>query len=87
MSKLRGIGVITDRGLQIGRLSDMLVDETNGKIVSLAVNPIGKGVLESMPKDANGLPLIPFDAVMAMRDYIVVNERVLTIQQLKTKPP
>ena len=85
-SKLRGIRVISDRGLQIGQLSDMLIDETNGRILSLVVKPVGKEVLKDLPKDESGLPLVPLEAVMAIRDFIVVNERVLAIQQLKTKP-
>ena len=85
-SKLRGIGVITDRGLQIGQLSDMLIDETNGKILSLVVKPVGKEVLKDLPKDESGSSLVPFETVMAIRDFIVVNERVLAIQRLKTKP-
>lgn len=83
VSKLRGMNVLTDRGLQIGRLQDMLVDEGSGRIHSLVVKPITKETLENLPKGKGGNALLPFSSVMAIRDYIVVNERVLVIQQLK----
>jgi len=77
------MNVLTDRGLQVGKLQDLLVDEGNGRIISLVVKPVAKEVLEHLPKDASRNALLPFSSVMAIRDYIVVNERVLAIQQLK----
>lgn len=85
-SRLRSIGVISDRGLQIGRLNDILFDEKDGKILSLVVRPISKETLGEVPRDPSGNALIPFNAVMSIRDFIVVNERVLAIQQLKAQP-
>lgn len=85
-SQLRGMNVLTDRGLQIGRLHDILVDEESGRILSLVVKP-SKEAVEALPKDESGNALLPFSSVMAMRDYIVINERVLVIQRLKTRPP
>lgn len=86
-SRLRGMNVLTDRGLQIGRLHDILVDEETGRILSLVVRPTSKGMLENLPSDESGNALLPFSSVMAMRDYIVINERVLVIHQLKKAPP
>lgn len=77
------MNVLTDRGLQIGKIQDMLVDEGNGRIISLVVRPVAKELLENLPKDESRNALLPFSSVMAIRDYIVVNERVLAIQQLK----
>lgn len=77
------MNILTDRGLQIGRLQDMLVDEESGRIHSLVVKPVTKETLENLPKEKGGNALLPFSSVMAIRDYIVVNERVLVIQQLK----
>jgi len=81
------MNVLTDRGLQVGRLQDMLVDEESGRIISLVIRPVTKEALGNIPKDASGNALLPFNSVMAMRDYIVVNERVLVIQQLKKPVP
>ena len=89
-SKLRGLGILTDKGIQIGQLRDFMIDETNGKVLALCVR-LAKGVsLQGLQKDEDGNPLIPFSAVLAMRDYIVVNERALAIQMAKvplTLPP
>ncbi len=86
ISKLRAIGVISDRGMQVGRLHDILFDEKDGKIQSLVVRPISKEALGNVPRDSSGNALIPFSAVMSIRDFIVVNERVLAIQQLRARP-
>ena len=85
-SRIRAIGVISDRGMQVGRLDDILFDEKDGKIQSLVVRPISKETLGNIPRDSSGNALIPFSAVMSIRDFIVINERVLAIQQLKTGP-
>jgi len=86
VSKLKSIGIISDRGLQLGRLDDILFDEKDGKVHSLIIKPITKETLEGIPRDSSGNALIPFKAVMSIRDFIVVNERVLAIQQLKAQP-
>lgn len=80
------MNVVTDRGLQVGKLHDILVDEQSGKITSLVVRPAEKTGLQDVPKDELGNALIPFSSVMAMRDYIVINERALMLQQLKRRP-
>jgi len=81
------MNVLTDRGLQVGRLQDMLVDEESGRIISIVVRPVTKEALGNLPKDSSGNALLPFNSVMAIRDYIVVNERILVIQQLKKPTP
>ena len=82
-NRLRGIGILTDKGVQIGQLRDFMIDENNGKVLALSVK-LAKGVtLQGLQKDEGGNPLIPFSAVLAMRDYIVVNERALAIQMAK----
>ena len=78
--------VLTDRGFKLGRLHDALVDEQSGKILSLVVKPAVRGVLEGLPTDPAGNALVPFSSVMAIRDYIVINERTLAIQQIKRAP-
>ena len=87
VSKLRAISIISDRGLQIGRLKDILFDEKNGEIESLVVRPISRETLGRLPKDPSGNNvLVPFSAVMSVRDFIVVNERALAIQRMKVGP-
>jgi sporulation protein YlmC with PRC-barrel domain len=57
-SRLRGMNVLTDRGLQVGRLLDMLVDEESGRIISLVVKPITREALGNLPKDPSGNALL-----------------------------
>lgn len=85
-SKLRSVGVITDRGLQLGKVNDIIFDEKDGKIISLIVKPTSREVLGTIQRDESGNALVPFSAVMSIRDYVVVNERILAIQQLKAQP-
>jgi sporulation protein YlmC with PRC-barrel domain len=86
-NRLRGIGIITDKGIHIGQLRDIVIDETNGKILALSIKLSKEVSLQGLNKDDSGNPMIPFSAVLAMRDYIVVNERALTIQLAKTRQP
>ena len=83
---MKSVGVISDRGLQIGKISDIFFDEKEGKIITIVVKPSSRQAVGNMQRDASGNALIPFSAVMSMRDYVVVNERVLAIQQLKAQP-
>jgi sporulation protein YlmC with PRC-barrel domain len=85
-SKLKSVGVITDRGLQIGKVNDVIFDEKDGKIISIVVKPASREVLGTIQRDESGNALVPFSAVMSIRDYVVVNERILAIQQLKAQP-
>ncbi len=85
-SKLKSVGVISDRGLHIGKVSDILFDEKDGKIVTIVIKPTSREAVGNMQRDQNGNALVPFSAVMSIRDYVVVNERVLAIQQLKAQP-
>ncbi len=64
----------------------MLFDEKDGKIVTIVVKPTTRDAVGNMQRDQSGNALIPFSAVMSIRDYVVVNERVLAIQQLKAQP-
>jgi sporulation protein YlmC with PRC-barrel domain len=80
------VGVISDRGLQIGKISDIIFDEKDGKIMSLVIKPASKEIVGSVQRDSSGNAIIPFNSVMSIRDFVVVNERVLAIQQLKAQP-
>ena len=70
----------------MGKISDILLDERDGKIIIIVVKPASREAVENMQRDASGNALIPFSAVMSIGDYVVVNERVLAIQQLKAQP-
>ena len=74
-SRVRGASVITDKGLIIGRLQDMLIDEKSGHIQMLVVSGTIKGLLENLPKDESGNHLIPYNLVVSIKDSVVVDEQ------------
>jgi sporulation protein YlmC with PRC-barrel domain len=74
-SRVLGASVITDKGLVIGRLQDMLIDEKSGHIQMLVVSGAVKGLLENLPKNESGNHLIPYNLVVSIKDGVVVNEQ------------
>ncbi len=71
---LIGRNVVSDRGTIIGRLSDISVETTGGKVTMLIVKP-GKEIdVKRFRLSDNGELLIPFKAVKAVKDVLIVNE-------------
>lgn len=76
--RLSGKGVITNRGEMLGKLLDLLVDEKSGVIEYLVVE------IASDSKVAKKLGLdkrvveIPYKAVVAVSDYVIVDEANIT---------
>ncbi len=83
---MQGMKVITDRGLEVGRVEDLLIEETSGKILSVCVRPVSGDLFKNLPKDKGQL-LIPYSAVLAVREFMIVSERVLTIMEMKAQTP
>lgn len=83
---MQGMKVITDRGLEVGRVDDLLIEETSGKILSVCVRPVSGDLFKNLPKDKGQL-LIPYSAVLAVREFMIVSERVLTIMEMKAQTP
>lgn len=69
--------VITNRGDEVGKLSDLLINERSGEIESLLVelDRESKIVRRLNPKDR--LIQIPYSAVTAVSDVFIVDEREL----------
>jgi len=69
--------VITNRGDEVGKLTDLMVDENTGEIESLMVevDRDSKVLKHSGGKDRN--IQIPFSAVTAVSDVFIVDEREL----------
>lgn len=86
MKQMQGMKVITDRGLEVGRVDDLLIEETSGKILSVCVRPVSGDLFKNLPKDKGQL-LIPYSAVLAVREFMIVSERVLTIMEMKAQTP
>jgi len=86
MKQLQGMKVITDRGLELGRVEDLMIDETSGKILSVCVKPSAGKIFKNLPYDKGQL-LVPYSAVLAVREFMIVSERVLTILEMKAASP
>ena len=69
--------VITNRGDEVGKLTDLMVDENTGEIESLMVevDRESKVLKRGSGKDRN--IQIPFSAVTAVSDVFIVDEREL----------
>jgi len=90
MKQLQGMKVITDRGLEVGKVEDLMIDENSGKILSICVKPAGGKVFKNLPQDKGQL-LLPYSSVLAVREFVIVSERVLTILEMRgaqvSQPP
>ena len=75
--QLGGKRIITNKGEEIGRLSDMLIEEGSGKIDALLLEPNNDSKLARNLSTHDKLVLVPYKAVFAVSDVIVVDESLL----------
>ncbi len=75
--QISGKKVITNEGEDFGRVVDLSVNEVDGNVIDLIVdaNPDNK-MEDKLRKDGNYV-LIPFSAVTAIGDYIIIDKRHL----------
>ena len=75
--QLSGKNVITNTGVQLGKIVDIEIDDKTGKILSFLIDldPDSK-LSSSIPKEGH-LGVINYDAVTAASDVIIVDERNL----------
>lgn len=75
--QLGGKRIITNKGEEIGRLSDILVDEKSGRIESFLVEPNNDSkIVRDLPKKERMVE-VPYKSVFAVSDVIVVDEAML----------
>lgn len=75
--QLGGKRIITNKGEEIGRLSDILVDERSGKIESFLVEPNSDSkIVKDLPRKERMVE-VPYKSVFAVSDVIVVDETML----------
>jgi sporulation protein YlmC with PRC-barrel domain len=73
--QLGGKRSITTTGKEIGRLDDIIVDEATGEMESVVIEPDAETAEDiRFPKDGQGDFIVPFKAVRAISDVIVVEE-------------
>jgi len=76
--QLGGKRIITNRGEEIGRLSDMIIEEGSGKLEALIVEPNSASKLaKNLSTSKDRLITVPYKAVFAVGDVIVVDESLL----------
>ena len=75
--QLAGKRVITDKGEEIGRLTDIEVDEHEGSLILFLLEAnLDSRVAQSLIKDKDFIE-VPFKAISAVSDVIVVEEHLL----------
>ncbi len=76
-SRLRDRMIVTEQGHEIGVLFDIVVDEANGKLTALIAQPANETIKNLLVTDKDGLCLIPFNAVHALKDFVVIDAKRL----------
>ncbi len=76
--QLSGKKLVTNDGEDFGRLVDLDVNEVSGRIEKLIVEPNpDSGLASKMGKD-DGMIHIPYESVLAVGDFIIVEKRNMT---------
>lgn len=71
---LRNKQVMSSDGMTIGTLSNLVIDVNTGDIIDLVIKP-DMGLDKEKFKVDDDFVLIPFDAVRAIKDYMVVDKK------------
>ena len=69
--------VITNRGDEVGKLSDLLVNEVSGELEYLLVEADRDSKVVQRVRSGDRVLKIPFSAVTAVSDVFIVDEREL----------
>ena len=76
--QLGGKRVITNKGEEIGRLSDIKVNEKNGDLELFLIEPaVESKIVANLPRNEEDFIEVPFKAIFAVSDVIVVDETML----------
>ncbi len=74
--QLSGKRIVTNDGEEFGKLIDVDIDEVSGRIEFLVVEPNPDHPLsESLQREEDGNVLIPYEAVMAIGDYVLIDKK------------
>ena len=76
--------VITNRGDEIGKLSDMVVSEVGGDIETLIIEVDRNSKVLSKAGRTERIIEVPYSAVTAVSDVFIVDEREL-VEELSSK--
>ncbi len=70
---IAGKEIVNIDGMVLGELEDVIFDAQTGKLVDLLVKP-NKELNRMKYREDGRLVLIPFGSVVAIKDYIVIDE-------------
>ena len=72
--------VITNRGEEVGKLTDLLIDEVSGEIEALLVEVDRESKLIKKLNVKEKVIQIPYSAVTAVSDVFIVDEKEIPTQ-------
>lgn len=75
--QLVGKGVVTNDGFDLGKFIDAEVNEVNGKLSALVVEPNVDSELVGKMSLKGGKLTVPYTSVLAVNDFIVVDRKGL----------
>ena len=75
--ELQGKTVISEEGRMFGKVLDITSDVATGELINVVVEPTKylKTHFENIISDERGRILLPFSAVGAVGDFILINEK------------
>jgi sporulation protein YlmC with PRC-barrel domain len=77
--QLAGRKIITNDGEELGRLVDLTINERNGRLETLVIEPNPDNLAVRKLKKDEGYINIPYAAVLAATDYIIVDRKSVGI--------
>ena len=73
--QLIGKTVVSKTGKRFGEVGDLIFESRSGELIHMVlVNPTSYTSKLELEKDAEGHILVPFSAVIAMGDFMVISE-------------
>ncbi len=73
--------VITNRGDEVGKLSDLLIDETSGDIEALVIEVDRDSKFYKRISSKERAIEIPYAAVTAVSDVFIIDEREIPVTE------
>ncbi|MEM4633701.1 MAG: PRC-barrel domain-containing protein [Candidatus Anstonellaceae archaeon] len=75
--QLGGKKIITNDGEELGRLIDLEVSESTGKIENILLEPNLDNPTARRLNKEDGLVVIPYSSVLAASDHIIVDKKTI----------
>ncbi|MFA5381714.1 MAG: PRC-barrel domain-containing protein [Candidatus Micrarchaeia archaeon] len=75
--QLAGKRIVSGDGEELGKLIDLTVEEATGKLSELMIEPNPDSITVRQLKRSDGLVLVPYSAVLAVSDFIIIDKRAM----------